>query len=699
MESEPDRGSVTTSYVVRVDSIEAGDVRGTGSKVLLAMHQYAEYLPGDQITVQGKLESPPVFDGFDYRAYLAQRGIAATMFRPKVLEYDKGDNSAGRWLTEQRLKLDRALQRSLPEPEASLAAGIAYGRDDGLSREMKEQYNRSGLRHLVAVSGSNVVLVVALTYVLAIPAIGRRWAWLPAAFTLAAYLAAAGLSPSVLRSGIMAGVLLGGTVIGRPQSGLPALCAAVIGMTALSPGLALDAGFQLSATATAGLITLAPWLTHWLVTGSARSRLYVPIWLCQAIALTLAASISTMPIMWVTFGQISLVSPIANVVVEPVFAVAFWASVATSALGMISRDLGEASGVAAYYPLAFIRECAAFFGKPGWAAVDTPGGGVIPATCAYAGLTTVALVAYRYGPKGHEEPSAIRARRNTWSRLVLAGAGGATALAIIPVSLMPRSGPGELVVQFLDVGQGDAALITTPHGKQILVDGGPSGIGLARELGQVMPHWDRSLDLVIVSHPQEDHLAGIPEILSRMHVGSVTDNGAENAIVSYDVYSRRRPGREVVSEGSSFSVDGVDFEVLWPPTDFQPENLNNTSVVVRVTYEGVSFLFTGDAEGPAFEAMAGHEVASSRRAESSASRFQNDARVGLRFGASGARGYFGWGRQQLRSPSPGHGGEPWRCPDLSNGHLGTGHGSNVRRQVKGVHRAITFAREPRREYG
>ncbi|MGE0598060.1 MAG: ComEC/Rec2 family competence protein [Dehalococcoidia bacterium] len=608
VDSEPDRGTTTTGYVLRVETVTAGgSALASGGKVLVYLHQYADYLPGDRLTVAGKLEMAPVFDGFDYRAYLARRGISATMLRPKVLTYDAGQSSAKRWLTEGRLDLDLALQRSLPEPEASLAAGIAYGRDDGLSREAKDDYNRAGLRHLVAVSGSNVVLVVALTYVVAIPLIGRRWAWLPAAVTLATYLAAAGLSPSVLRSGLMAAVLLGGTVIGRPQSGLPALAAAVVGMTAVSPGLAFDAGFQLSATATAGLVTVSPWLTQWIVAGTARARLFLPIWLCQTIALTLSASLSTAPVMWVTFGQISLISPLANAVVEPVFALAFWASIVTSTLGLVSRPLGEASGAVAYYPLAFIKECSRLFGEPSWAAVETPETGRTWVVASYTVLGAIGFFAYRYAPRRGEEPVAVRSRRIRFSRLAFAGAAGATALAIVPVSLFPRSGPGELVVQFLDVGQGDAALITTPHGSQILIDGGPSGIDLARELGEVMPHWDRSLDLVIVSHPQEDHIAGIPEVFSRLHVGEVDDNGAENATASYAIYEDERPARLTLSQGDSFERDGVGFEVLWPPADYAPKNLNNTSIIVRVTYEGVSFLFTGDAEGPAFEALSATE--------------------------------------------------------------------------------------------
>ena len=606
VESEPDRGNTTTGYVLGVESL-AADQTGTesGGNVLVFFNQYANYLPGDRITISGKLEAPPSFDGFDYRAYLARRGISATMFRPKVLEFSEGAGSLQRWLTSARLGLDRSLQRSLPEPEASLAAGIAYGRDDGLSRESKDEYNRAGLRHLVAVSGSNVILVVALTYFLAIRSIGRRWAWIPAAFTLACYLCAAGLSPSVLRSGVMAGVLLGGSAIGRPQSGLPALSAAVIAMTAISPGLALDAGFQLSATATAGLITLSPWVTHWLLAGTAKIHVPAPVWLCEVTALTLAASVSTAPIMWVTFGEISLVSPFANVLVEPVFVLAFWGSIATSVLGLVSRDLGEIAGIFGYYPLAFIREAAQTFGRPSWAAIETPGTAAVPAVAASAVLAALGLIAYRYQPQGHEESPVLRTRRAMSTRLLLAGSLGATALAFVPITLLPRSGPGELVVEFLDVAQGDSALVITPHGHQVLIDGGASGLGVVRELGEVMPHWDRSIDMVIASHPQEDHIGGLPEVLARMRVATTGDNGEDASLLTFGVFVDRSVHRSPLVQGEHFEVDGVHFEVLWPLTNAPVENPNDASLVIRVTFGSTSFFFTGDAEGPVFEALAG----------------------------------------------------------------------------------------------
>ena len=599
VESEPDRGQTTAGYTVRVTRIEyAGASSGdSGGGVLLYLNQFTDLLPGDSVTVEGDLELPPRFDGFDYRAYLARHGIAATMYRPRLLETSPGGPAPDRWLTSQRLRLDRSLQRSLPEPEASLAAGIAFGRDDGLSRTARERFNRSGLRHLVAVSGSNVSLVVALTYAVAIPLVGRRWAWLPAAFTLAAYLGAAGLSASVLRSGVMASILLFGSVIGRPQSGLPALFAAIIAMTAISPSLAADPGFQLSATATAGLITLSPWLSHGLLSATAKGQwLSLPRWLCESAALTVSASIATAPVMWVTFEQVSLISPFANAVVQPVFAVAFWASLATSALGVISRDLGETAGVIAYYPLAFISACANAFAGPRWAAVGTPAAGAEWATAAYAALTGLGLLAYRFRPAPLVERPTISRIRTRWSRLSLAGAAGAVAFAVVPLTLLPRGGPGELVVQFLDVGQGDAALITTPNGRQVLIDGGPSGIELARELGQVMPHWDRTLDAVIATHPQEDHVAGLAEAIGRFRAAAVYENGRTNVTTAFAVFEKRASARQALEQGSSFQLDGVLFEVLWPPAGYTTDDLNNTSLVIRMTYGKRTFLFTADSE-------------------------------------------------------------------------------------------------------
>src|SRR6185312_3213398 len=199
--------------------------------------------------------------------------------------------------------------------EASLAGGIAFGRDGNLSEQVYGTFRDTGLAHIVAVSGSNVALVMAVVFFLFVRTLGRRAALLPAALTVVAYIFVAGLSASVMRAGLMALVYLAGAYLGRQQAALAALGAAAIAMTFVQPSAALDLGFQLSLAATAGLIVFGPWIRFALESGAARAGLSrIPGLLVRVTSLSLAASLATMPIVWVNFGRISLISPFANIV-------------------------------------------------------------------------------------------------------------------------------------------------------------------------------------------------------------------------------------------------------------------------------------------------------------------------------------------------------------------------------------------------
>jgi competence protein ComEC len=234
--------------------------------------------------------------------------------------------------------------------------------------------------------------------------------------------------------------------------------------------------------------------------------------------------------------------------------------------------------------------------------MEAGGGSVSAAVGVSSVLGGLAWLAYRFRPGGISEPPPVRdGRRLTRQVLVFAG-GGAAALAIVPVSLSPRGGPGELEVAFLNVGQGDAILVTTPSGQQILVDGGPSGILVADELAAVMPHWDRSLDAVVLTHPQEDHAAGLVEVARRFSVGRYYTNGFDNPTVSHAAFKREGAPLVNLAEGETIELDGIRLDVLWPPRGFAPAgDLNNTSLVIRLEYGSTSFLLTGDSEAPALE--------------------------------------------------------------------------------------------------
>ncbi|GIW12697.1 MAG: competence protein ComEC [Tepidiforma sp.] len=603
--SEPGPGELTTAYDIRVELLETDDGRVVedAGVVRAWLHQYARLLPGDRVRLEGELEAAPVFDTFDYRRYLASRGIDAVLWRP-AFEFVSDRGGIRRALVELRLSLDRSLQRALPEPAASLAGGIAFGRDGGLSNDTKEDFNASGLRHLVAVSGANLVLVASMTLAVGVRTVGRNRAWPAAVFAVGGYVALAGFEPSVARAAVMTAMLFAGELVGRPQSGLPGLAAAVVVLTAVWPRLALDPGFQLSAAATAGLITLGPWLRF--AFDSARRwwfASWLPGWSTDVAALSVAATAATTPITWAHFGSISLIGPAANVLVQPVVAVAFWTSLATAAVGTLSRSAGEATAAVAFFPLHFILDAASLAAGPSWATANVAPPGNDIALGALALMAAVAAAAYRNYPPAVVLPESAHRRASLGGALALAGA--AAGLALAGAAQLGPS-PEHLTVDVLDVGQGDAILLTTPHGTEVLVDTGPSALRLARELGAAMSPFDRRIELVIISHPQEDHIGGLPGLAERFRIGAVLTNGDRNDTLTADLAVQVSTGREVVgSAGDHFDIDGVTFQVLWPTADQTSDDLNARSLVVLVTYAGRTILLTGDADAAAQRALLG----------------------------------------------------------------------------------------------
>ncbi|MBU1017126.1 MAG: MBL fold metallo-hydrolase [Patescibacteria group bacterium] len=169
------------------------------------------------------------------------------------------------------------------------------------------------------------------------------------------------------------------------------------------------------------------------------------------------------------------------------------------------------------------------------------------------------------------------------------------AIFLIPLALVryKSSFGGEtfLEITVLDVGQGDAILIKTPHNKKILIDGGPDG-GVVGKIPQDFPFFSCYVDIVLSTHSHSDHITGINAILKRCatplfiinDIGPLENRPNENVAIT--------PG----FSGDKFSLDGVNFYILWPPKDFSSSDLNNMSIVVLMEYKGFKALFTGDAE-------------------------------------------------------------------------------------------------------
>ena len=287
-------------------------------------------------------------------------------------------------------------------------------------------------------------------------------------------------------------------------------------------------------------------------------------------------------------------------------------SALTGALGLLWAPLGSMVGIVTWVPITYVLELvAALDALPGETFDAGPGAPWIMA--AYYGL-----LLRRQARRLIGRLVRLVAQSDAWRlrgfRVPFRLAAPALAVAAALLWAGALSAPdGKLRVTFLDVGQGDATLIVTPSGRQVLVDGGPDARVVMRGLGSRLPFWDRSLDVVALTHPHGDHISGLLDVLDRYDVDILLHRSADYPTAEYARWEQalaERTGRSTVLEaqrGSRIDLgDGVVLEVLHPgPVTLEGET-NNNSLVLRLSYGEVVFLLTGDVETPIESALLAH---------------------------------------------------------------------------------------------
>ncbi len=590
---EPDQRQHLTNLRVRAESILWADGSRTDvhGDLLVKAPATTEAFYGDRITVRGALETPPAFEGFSYRDYLARQGIH-TLMRSESLNVEASHQASRAWEAILRFKahaLSRLL-KILPEPQASLLAGILLGVESGIPKALNEAFSATGTSHIVAISGFNLTIVAGVFIALAHGTVGRRLEVPLALAGVWLYTLLVGAAAAVVRAAVMGSVAVIARHGERSVHGPTSLAFAAFAMSLHNPWVLWDLGFQLSLAATAGLI----FFTDPLTSGfkgllrrfmSEDSANQVTGWLSEALIVTLAAQITTTPIIVANFHRLSLVTLLTNFLILPVqtFVMLFGAVALLGAL--LWLPLGQILGWLAWAFLTYTIEVVRWTATFPWASVSV-GRLALPLVWSY--YAALAL-GWTWATMAYDE----RRRWRRWisKRPAWQSAAGLALVVLIVVGLYTVP-DGRLHVTFLDVGRGNAVFLRTPTGKQVLIGGAPDASRLLSQMGRRLPFWDRRLDGVILPSLDAAHLTGLLPVLERYQVDQIVYGAGGPLSERWEALLAERDAASVrsVQRGDTWALEeGVWLRVLWPPAG------EEGPLVLSLAHGGTTFLLAGDA--------------------------------------------------------------------------------------------------------
>jgi competence protein ComEC len=494
-------------------------------------------------------------------------------------------------LTDRLRNLLGQAGASLYGSRSGIVAALVLGGRGGVAPELQDRFGQSGLVHLLSISGFHVGLITAWVYLVLRLLRARRTRALAVAATFgAAYVAFLGWPAPATRAAALALLAARSRIRQRqvePDALLSVTCLAVL---LVDPWAVLDLGGWLSAAALWGASRCTRWSDQALT----------PNFWYRAGASSVGATLATAPLTAATLGTVAPVGVALNFLAIPIAAVAVPGVLASLLLFPLWRGGAEALAAGAGLCLHLLELLAV-----GGAAV--PGGHVTGEPGLPAAAPWVAALAVTLWVTGTRNTAREAGRRAGWA-VTLALWGGLSVA-------FRRSGDegGGLALHFLDVGQGDGAVLRTPRGRWVVIDAGPAGARSDAGSRVVVPflerHGARSVAAVVVSHAHLDHIGGVPAVLDRFPVGEVLEPGAPVADPLYTDFlsalARRGIAWHPLQRGEHFSLDGVRFAVLHP-TPAWPGwgmDVNEDSVVLLVEYGAFQALFAGDAGFPAEAAV------------------------------------------------------------------------------------------------
>ena len=616
------------TYQLQVETIETREGRKLADGRLL-VKIYGQENPvfqyGDRLRLRSAIIEPKGLrnpGGFDYRFFLRSQGIDALVY-PNILQVDRLGTGKVNLLAGSAINLRQQMitfiEKTLPAPSSDLLTAILFGQRAQLPAAVEENFRKAGAGHLMAVSGLHVGLVAAM--IIGLFGRLRYQGYIPlilAIFIVFAYAYLTGMRPSALRAAIMISMVMGAVLLERDNDLPTAVAVAALATLFINPLLLLTVGFQLSYAATLALIYLYRPLDHFLKT------LHFPPLIRSPLVITLAAQIGVLPLSVYYFHHLPAGALLFNLLFLPLIAFVVGLGLSGALLGLLIPYLGELLLWASRPLLELMLFISGFSSIPGFYLALSPPRDVTLITIYL--IFTVFLLSYyswekRFAAGGNfSYVSFLRVgagsfvQQNPWLKRA------ALPLALVVVIIFVWAGvlvPGQkdLQITFIDVGQGASALVEMPCGVNVLIDAGgepaysadPGVIGERVVLPYLRYRGIREIDLVVITHPHEDHFGGFLHLVEQIPIGSILISPASGDSLHYmnllNKAAETEIPVEVATAGQSWRCGSdLQLDILSPPAGLvrgDGSELNNNSLVLLLHYKEVKVLFTGDIEDAA----------------------------------------------------------------------------------------------------
>jgi competence protein ComEC len=670
VDSHPREFKYLKKFVLSAETLEYKKAiyRVRGKVRVTVRGRGAEFGKGDRVKFRSRLRRPRNFNnpgGFDYQRYMAFKGLCRTAYtrgdRLQIVQKSSSADLSSR-LNRARQEMATLIERSGDHPSTAILKALIIGDRSDISAELRDQFNRVGVGHILAISGLHIGIVATVAFFVFQrllcffqPALWRAWtrkgAAMIAVLPVCIYGLISGMSPSTQRAVIMVSAFLLTFVVERERDAFNILALAAFIILIVHPPSLFSISFQLSFMA---VLSILYGITRWQARSEdarqtpaglafqVRRKLFA-FFLVSAFAIG-----GTLPLVMHYFNQVSLIGLLANFIVVPLVG---FGVIPCGLLSLfiypISTQLASIGVEICIWVLNMVISIIGFLADLPFAAIKTFTPNVVEMICYYLlGWVLLQKVIVRdpasgpgLNPYRQPVPNAIAGGltggtgrsgvKRTISRLIVIGRWiwtrvtekkiaviglGAALVLVVDAGywIGQRHWNSNLRVTYMDVGQGNATLLEMPGGYTALIDGGGFSDNNAFDMGArviapfLLRNKIQTIDTLILTHPNSDHLNGLIYISEHFNVKTIWTNGEPHTTSGYrkfqDIIALKRIDMPDFKKLDRLQkINGVEVRLLYPPADFMASKAsdkwrktNNNSLVLKVSFDNISFLFPGD---------------------------------------------------------------------------------------------------------